>query len=177
MKACRATLGLCLINLLAVPVVRLPATAASVPRVGDEAVRLVSGREELAVSLRCPRFIFEGGTAGGALPTQVKGSFLRGAPLEVLYPILAIGTNGQFEVRLLLQWSASEGVLRKWAEFRLVDAPAPLLLKEVILEQVDLAGQKPQLEAAGCKVIRHSGAASLPELSSRWRQRGWRGSG
>jgi hypothetical protein len=67
----------------------------------------------------------------------------------VSYPAQAIGTNGQLEVRLFLQWSASEGVLRKWAEFRLKDAPAPLLLKEVILEQTDLPGEKPQLEGSG----------------------------
>ena len=104
MKASHATLGVCLISLLTVPVARLSVKAASVPRVGDEAVRLISGREEVAVSLRCPRFVFEGGTAGGALPTRIKGSLSRGEPLEVSYPVQTIGTNGQFEVRLWLQW-------------------------------------------------------------------------
>ena len=96
-----------------------------------------------------PPFIFDAGTAGGALPTRIKGSLSGGESLEVSYPAQAIGTNGQLEVRLFLQFSADEAVLRKWAEFRLNDAPAPLLLKEVILEQVDLPGEKPQLEGSG----------------------------
>ena len=86
---------------------------------------------------------------GGAALTGMKGRFSQGEVVEVSYPAQAIGSSGQLEVRLRLQWSASEGVLRKWAEFRLKDAPAPLLLKEVILEQVDLPGEKPQLEGSG----------------------------
>ena len=144
-----AKLGLGLLSLLTAPATSLPVQAANVPRVVGKSVLLKRDGHELAVSLQCPRFIFDAGAAGGAEPKRVKGSLSRGEPLEVAYPTQAIGTNGYLEIKLLLQWSASEGVLRKWAEFRLNDAPAPLLLKEVILEQVDLPGENPQLEGSG----------------------------
>jgi hypothetical protein len=149
MKADHATLGLCLISLLAVLVARLPVGAASVPRVTDRAVLLQSDTRELPISLGCPTFVFEGGAAGGGLPTSIKGSLSRREPLDVWYPLQPIGSNGQLEVRLRVQWSASEGVLHKWAEFRLKDAAAPILLKEVVLDEVGLAGEKPQLEGSG----------------------------
>ena len=144
-----ANVGLCLLTLLTGPATRLPVKAANVPRVADKALRLMSDSRALLISLQCPRFIFDAGAAGGALPVTLKGNLAREEPLEVSYPAQAIGTNGHLDVRLWLEWSAAEGVLRKWAEFRLNDAPAPLLLKEVILEQVDLPGEKPQLEGSG----------------------------
>ena len=149
MTAHRTSVELCLAFLLAVMVARVPVEAASAPRVAEQAVVLKSGRRELPISLRCPRFVFEGGTAGGALPAGIKGRLTRGEPVEVTYADQPIGTNGQLEVKLRLQWSTSEGVLRKWAEFRLKDAPAPLLLKEVVLDEVSLAGEKPELEGGG----------------------------
>ncbi len=103
------TLGLCLLSLLAVPATRLPVEAANAPRVVDKAVLLKSDSHELRISLQCPRFIFDAGAAGGASPTRIKGGLSRGEPLEVSYPAQAIGTNGQLEVRLLLQWSARRG--------------------------------------------------------------------
>ena len=68
----------------------------------------VGSAQELSESwgflCNAPLFLREG-TVGGALPTRIKGS-LSAEPLEVSYPAQAIGTNGQLEVRLLLQWSA-----------------------------------------------------------------------
>ncbi len=44
------------------------------------------------------------------------------------------------EVRLLLEWSAEENVLHKWAEYRLIGG-CPRLLKEVTLDEVVTSGQ------------------------------------
>ncbi len=143
------SLRLCLLSFLMVSGSRLPAEASNAPRIAGNAIVLSSEKHDLCISLRCPQFVFESGAVGGALPAKIKGRLARGEPLEVSYPPQAIGTNGQLEVRLWLQWSEKEGVLRKWAEFRVNDASAPLLLKEVILEQVDLPGEKPQLEGSG----------------------------
>ena len=144
-----ANVGLCLLTLLTGPATRLPVEAANVPRVADKALRLMSDNRALLISLQCPRFIFDAGAAGGTLPVTLKGNLAREEPLEVSYPTQAIGTNGQLEVRLFLQFSADDGVLRKWAEFQLKNAPSPLLLKEVVLEEVMVPGEKPQLEGSG----------------------------
>jgi hypothetical protein len=138
-----------MLGFLAVLAARSPAEAATLPHVADKSVLLTSGNHELLVSLKCPRFIFDAGVAGGALPARVKGRLLPGQRLEVSYPTQTVGTNGHLDVRLLLQWSAAEGVLHKWAEFQLQDAPAPVLLKEVVLEEVELPGETIQLEGSG----------------------------
>lgn len=135
--------------LLALLLTRISVAAAGVPSIMDGSVRLKSDPYELAVSLKSPRFIFDVGTTGEALPARVRGSFLRGRRIEVTYPPQALGSNGWLEVRLLLEWSAPEGLLRKWAEFRLMDGRAPVLLKEVVLEQVALGGAKVRLEGSG----------------------------
>ena len=122
-----------------------------VPRVADNAVVLKGDGGELRVSLRCPKFVFDAGTVGGALPSSIKGGLAKGEVLEGLYAPQAVGSNGQLEVRLRVEWAANEEVLHKWAEFRLTGAPAPLLLKEVVLEEALLPGQKPELEGGGAQ--------------------------
>ena len=112
--------------ILGLAVADLSAAPANLPRVGDKTVRLQSDGHELLVSLQCPTFVFDAGTAGGAWPARIKGGLARGELLEVSYPIQAIGTNGQLKVKLCLQWSVKEGVLRKWSEFRLQAAPTPV---------------------------------------------------
>jgi hypothetical protein len=126
-----------------------PAQAAVGPRLVDNTVLLKGDTGELSISLQCPRFVLETGSAGGAMPASIKGSLSQREPLEVLYPAQAIGSNGQLEVRLRLQWSASEGVLHKWAEFRVKGVPSPIVLKEIVLDRVGLPGEKPQLEGSG----------------------------
>ncbi|MHB8974126.1 MAG: hypothetical protein ACYC3X_28195 [Pirellulaceae bacterium] len=42
------------------------------------------------------------------------------------------------DVTLYLQESASEHVLRKWASFQMVGTEQPLLVKEIVLDDVDL---------------------------------------
>ena len=144
-------LALGLLSLLAVPAGRMPLVAASVPRFTQTSVFLDSGSRELRISLKCPRFVFDGAIVGGTLPAAIEGRLARGEHIEVSYPAQACGTNGELEVMLLMDWSGEECVLRKWAEFRLLAAPSPVLLKEVMLEQVELPGDKPRLEGIGAQ--------------------------
>jgi hypothetical protein len=125
------------------------ARTGDLPQVLPEAVRLPSGDRSLLVSTKCPRFDFDCGTVGGALPAEVTGSLAKGRSIEVRYAPQALGTNGLLEVRLRLRWSGAEGVLRKWADLHLRDAAGPALLKEVTLEELELSGEKPQLEGGG----------------------------
>jgi hypothetical protein len=141
-----SSLAVGLFGLLTMP---LSLEAAAAPRVTGNSVLLQSGGQELHIALTCPRFIFDLGTLGGASPARIKGSLAHGERLEVSYPPQAIGTNGELEVKLSMEWSADEGVLRKWTEIRLQEAPAPVLLKEVVLEEVALAGGKARLEGGG----------------------------
>jgi hypothetical protein len=97
------------------------------------------------ISLSCPRFEFEAATVGVSAPTAIKGDLASGAPITVFYAPLSLGDAGKLQVILYLQWSAEEAVLHKWASYRLVDADAPLLLKEVALEEIDTTQPAPGL--------------------------------
>jgi hypothetical protein len=126
-----------------------PVEIARVPRVSKEAVLLQSSERTLRVSLKAPRLLFEQGEVGGALPERISGNLAGPEGIEVGYPLQRIGTNGRVEVQLRLEWSATENVLRKWVKLRVTDARASLSLKEVALEDLDLAGERPALEGSG----------------------------
>jgi hypothetical protein len=96
------------------------------------------GATTLAVSLKCPRFVFEGQTVGeDQLPLDVKGDVASGKPVEVSYSPMSLREGGTLTVRLFVQWSPGESVLRKWASYRIDGTESSPLLKEVIMEQID----------------------------------------
>lgn len=92
------------------------------------------------VSLNCPGFTLDGKTLGlGLSPSAVSGRLPKDV-VTVTYPPIPCGTE-QLEVKLFLQWSARESILRKWAEYRLAGGAASPLLSEIILERFDTAGR------------------------------------
>ena len=145
---------------------------ANVPRVAGSDVLLESDKGALSISLLCPSFVFDAGTVGGAAPLSIKGSLSRREGLEVSYAAQPIGGGGRLKVRLLVQWQSGEGVLHKWAEFRIADAPTAMLLKEVVLDRVGVPGEKPQLEGSGVQSYpafwRGFFAAPRRELPAEW---------
>jgi hypothetical protein len=98
---------------------------------------LKPGATALPVSLKCPRFVFEGQTVGdGQLPLAVKGDIAAGKPIEVSYSPMSLREGGTLTVRLFVKWSPGESVLRKWASYRIDGTESSPLLKEVTLEQI-----------------------------------------
>ena len=101
----------------------------------------------LSVSLKCPDLLIDGKTYGlGVEPASVTGNIRQGG-LEAAYPPIPCGGPARLEVKLHLQWSARESVLRKWATFH-VEGGTPLLLKEAVLEKIAMAGRKVDLLGA-----------------------------
>ena len=76
-----------------------------------------------------------------AKPRHTLRTFPSDRPVEVTYAPISIGKSAKLEVKLLLEWSRREQVLRKWAKLRLT-GDGPLLLKEVILDKIDLGVSK-----------------------------------
>ena len=73
-----------------------------------------SGQKALPVSLKCPEFVLDGKTVGtGGAPLTVKGSVPQGI-VEAEFPLIDGGGSTRLEVRLFLEWSAQESILRKW---------------------------------------------------------------
>jgi hypothetical protein len=111
---------------------------------GHAALVIRSEKNELRLSLASPEFVFADETIGPQLPQKgISADVLSGKRVEVTYPPVALKGGGSLEIRLSLQWSARESVLRKWASYRLTGAATEPVLKEVILEKL------PQEQAAG----------------------------
>ena len=99
-------------------------------------------RFALPVSLNCPEFIVDGKALGaGVPPSSVKGD-IRKSTVEVTYPPIACAGAAQLEVKLFLEWSPKESILRKWASYRLMgEAKGNPLLTEIMLEKLDNTGR------------------------------------
>lgn len=111
---------------------------------------LVNGRCELRVSLASPDFVFADGTVAGvhAANMGINVDLLSGKLVEISYPTINLAGTGKLDVRLHVQWSKRESVLRKWASYRVTSADSKPLLKEVILERVAIGGSKISVNAS-----------------------------
>jgi len=98
----------------------------------------------LPVSLKCPRLALDSETIGGGAPLAVNGDIASGDPVKVSYAPVAF-RGGVANVELFLQWSPIAQVVRKWAVVRLGPGTPARLLKEVVLEDVDIDGAQTRL--------------------------------
>jgi hypothetical protein len=104
----------------------------------SNAVLLTLGSCTLPVSLRCPQFIFGGMAAvGGNPPLAVTEDIPTGRLVKLSFPPVILPDSSQLEVQMLVQWSPSESLLRKWARFRLTNAKSPKILNEIVLDDLD----------------------------------------
>jgi hypothetical protein len=118
------------------------AQAATPWTLADDAVKLTSGDQTIPATLKSPVFRFDDGPAvGNASPEKTEGSLDNDGTLTVLYSPIPLDGPSQLEVRLLVQASAKESVLRKWARFR-VTGGHTRLLKEIVIEDIDARGRK-----------------------------------
>jgi hypothetical protein len=100
---------------------------------------LKQGNFRLPVSLTCPKFTVDGTeVGGGAPPVATAGSMEPGKRLELSFAPIPLSDSSHLEVKLFVEWSAEESLLRKWAAFRLVNSDKPKLVSEVLLEDLDL---------------------------------------
>lgn len=91
------------------------------------------------ISLRAPELAFEGDTSfsGGMPPVEVSGDIGAGQALSLRYEPLRREDGTMLEVSAFVRWHPEDGVVRKYAELRVVEAKASLLLREVVLETLD----------------------------------------
>ena len=95
--------------------------------------------QSLQVSLKSPALVIgDKKISGHLIPQTTSGSPLpTGRVLEVCYAAIRLGPSPSLEARLFLRWSETESVLRKWATIRLVGPQASVLLKEVVLDDIE----------------------------------------
>jgi len=110
--------------------------------ISGKEVQITRADVVLPVSLCSPRFSFESGTAQTSFcPVSANVSFESGAKIEVACKPIELSDTGILKVVMILQWSPQENVLRKWARFRIDKRQKPLLLEEVIFDELDIKGK------------------------------------
>ncbi|MHB0999989.1 MAG: NPCBM/NEW2 domain-containing protein [Armatimonadota bacterium] len=103
-------------------------------------VTLRQGGLQLPVSLDCPVFITDRGTLGIDVKlTNVEGKITGKQPIQVTFAPIPLADSGQLVVKQYLQWSSSEKLLRKWASYQIVGTDKPVLVKEIILDDLELS--------------------------------------
>lgn len=121
------------------------ASAAGVSARADRAGNAMvigNGRCEVRVSLASPEFVFADETIPSKPSTaSIGGDILNGKPAELAFSTVVLRDGSKLDVRLFLQWSARERVLRKWAKYRLTGTGAPVL-NEIVLERMDVGERK-----------------------------------
>jgi hypothetical protein len=114
----------------------------------DDGVLLVHHGCSITMSLAAPRLFFEAGeTPPFVMPVTIDGDLSTGDPIEWTYPPIPIAVR-TLELRAYLQWSPTEDVVRKWATFRIVETDEPLILRETVLDALDVSGQYVSLNGA-----------------------------
>jgi hypothetical protein len=112
-----------------------------------ETVLLRQGDLRLPVSLKSPRFKIDGAELGGETPIAARaGKMESGKALELGFAPILMSDSSRLEVKLFVEWSAGESVLRKWAAYRLDNAKNPKLVSEIVLENLDM-------KAAGLRLL------------------------
>ena len=119
-----------LVCLLLTPALASVASAAPAPAFAlepsSDSITLVQGDLKLSVSIHCPKFVLESQTVGGDLAsTSATGDVRTTGPVEIAYAPIHLKDASQLKVKLHMQWSPSEKILRKWATFRLDNATTP----------------------------------------------------
>lgn len=107
-----------------------------------------NGGVRIAVSLNAPEFAFTGGgKSSNTAPLDVKGSIETGKPVEVTYAPITVDGIGKLDVKTYIQWFPKEAVLRKWAEYRMIDAKGAPVVAEVVLDRLDASTYKKNIIA------------------------------
>ncbi len=124
---------------LGIAMVFLPAAAKEpVFQRDGESLHVDHEGGRLTVSLSSPMLFFrdvEDGV-GGVPPESIHGTLSAGE-VDAAYAPVKVGETADLEVRLLLRWEPREQVLRKWVSVKVANTSAPLVLEEILLEELE----------------------------------------
>lgn len=99
-------------------------------------IKNIKAGKSLHISLKSPSFVLGKQTVDGVLPISIQGSVRSGKPVEVTYAPIELADKSKLEVKLFLQWTKKESVMRKWASYRIAGNTEPELVKEIILDKM-----------------------------------------
>ena len=102
----------------------------------DSNVILSNGQQKLQVSIRCPEFYFDKVKFTDCIkPSKIAGDIASGKIVEVTFkPVKKDAAT--LQVKLFLQWSKDEKILRKWAQYKIDNVKESLICKEIVLDRL-----------------------------------------
>ena len=107
---------------------------------------LLRGKSALPISLEAPRFVFDNATVRPQPAPEMDSAAARlldllssGVRGELSFPPVAVTGTATLEVMLFFEWSDRQRVLRKWTAYRVTGEKCPRLVKEIVLDELDLA--------------------------------------
>lgn len=133
-----------LVGALAIAAVAASAASASTQpsanfSVKGDTLEIRSNGNSIPVTLKSPRFTIGDATIGGAASASgVTGDITSGDKYEMDYAPVGMPDGAKLDVKLFVRWSPKESVLRKWADYRLTGAKSPALLKEVVIDDLNV---------------------------------------
>lgn len=125
-------------------IITATSVSAADPSVAEAKDSLILSHDgvSIAISTQSPRFAFRGQMVMPIPCMSFSGDGLfDGRTKEISYPPIDMRNGSQLDVVVMLKWSEREQLLRKWARFR-ISAREPLLLEELVLDEINLNGSK-----------------------------------
>jgi hypothetical protein len=101
--------------------------------------------ETIEVSLKRPIINVDGTNIPAVNPQSISGVLQSGNVIEVAYPSYTLSTSASVDVKLFLQWSDEESILRKWADVRLNKTSGTGILYDVELDRIYTHGQAAEI--------------------------------
>lgn len=87
------------------------------------------------------RLVFDDTTLAAPLDLRdIKRVFSATDAVEFPQPAIALPEKGKLDVVFCAEWSSREDVLRLWLRFRATDTPAPKVLNETVVLDLDVSG-------------------------------------
>lgn len=117
------------------------ASAAVDYKLSADSLTLMSDKHSLQVSLLCPAFEFEKETVGGIAPLTIQGDVKNADGMSIAYLPISLSNGSYLEVQVVIQWSAKQKILHKWARYRISGGNQKLLLHRIVMESIDVHGQ------------------------------------
>ncbi len=101
--------------------------------------------KQIDVSIKRPPIKIDGTTIPTTNPQSINGVLQKGSIVEVSYPSYNLSASTTVDVKLQLQWSGSESILRKWAQVRINQTSGTRILYDVELDRIDISGRDPEI--------------------------------
>lgn len=110
-----------------------------------DTLRVTSGAAAIDIPFAIHQLRFEGVAPMDCTSAVLDTRTRQGDTITSVYKPVAVSSGGGIQLEVRAEWSPNDHVLRKWARFRYSGNTVPLVLGEVVLDVLDVAGRRAQM--------------------------------